>query len=216
MKLICNQCQSIISPKNTNVPDGVCFCEKCGEFFRIASFLLFGDVIERIERPDYSNVEMVASPNAIGFVLPPLGWKGRTINFLAGTLFGNAMIWFLSFDFVNEAGGIMTLLILPFILAGVGLVLTFLFHLKGNVTLLINHSQVSVSWGLFGFEYAKKGKTLDITDIGVDVVYSQSYQPVYGVGIKFKDDKYIKFGSTLSDQEKKWIVGEIRAFLKNQ
>ena len=210
MKLICKQCRAVIPTSDTNIQEGICFCAKCGEYFRIASFLRFGDVVGRMKKPDYTQVKALVSASTISFVLPPLGWKGRTKNWLFGSLAWNAILWLIGI-YDKE----MLFFMVPFMLVGIGLILVFLFHLKGTTMLHVNDFQVIASWRLFRFEYTKKGRTDTISDVGINTIYLESYQPVNGIGIKFKNGKSIKFGSNLSELEQKWIAGEILAYIKS-
>ncbi|MCP4422627.1 MAG: hypothetical protein GY805_38950 [Chloroflexi bacterium] len=213
MKLICKQCQRPISKEHTNIQEGICFCEDCGEFFSIAPFLRFGDIIEKIEQPDYSEVKFLTKDNAIGFVLPPGGWKKASGLQFIFIFVWSAFAWFGLFHFIESGRDIVEIIIaLVLSLAGIGFIVWLLFRLLGTARLLVDKTHVIIAWRLFGLDYTRKGKTADITNVGVDFVYEENYRPVYGVGIKFKDGKYIKFGAFLSEEEKKWIVGEILTF----
>ncbi len=48
------------------------------------------------------------------------------------------------------------------------------------------------------------------------MAYKQNEVPVHGVGINVKSrSSPLVFGSGLSDDEKKWLVGELHAFWKD-
>lgn len=49
----------------------------------------------------------------------------------------------------------------------------------------------------------------DVTAVEQAVFYQQNYQPVYGIEIRARGGK-LRFGTTLADEEKAWLVADIR------
>jgi len=66
---------------------------------------------------------------------------------------------------------------------------------------------------VFGWKWESSYPLSDVTDIRLTEAYSQNNVPVYGVGIHLTSKKMpLTFGSSLSDEEKNWLLGELYAF----
>lgn len=204
MKLICQNCQATIAKENINLQEGIANCTQCHEFFRIADYLTSNEELRRLPQPHYSKVNVIRGRGETTFVIPSSGWTGTTIFFLVFTTFWNLITW--SFVFSQTAP---LLMIIPFCVVGMITFFIFLFMLKGNTTVNVNLNQLTVKWALYGFGYTRTRNTKMLDRITEDVVYSKNYQPVYGVGLYFKDKGKIKFGSNLKEEERKWIIGEL-------
>ncbi|HMP00202.1 MAG TPA: hypothetical protein PKE26_13930 [Kiritimatiellia bacterium] len=214
MKLLCPACDIRIPKENIHVPEGMCACPACGEVYRIADFLRDDpDEAYRIERPAYSEIETLRSGESFAIHIPPLGFRSPARFMLFFTLFWNTMAWFMWIMAIRDRELIPILFMIPFILIGLVTLGIFLFFLRGKTHVLIDDKKMSVIRSLFGFTYRRDVTRSDIAAITHDVVYAQNYQPVYGIGIKRTSGKTIKFGANLTEEERKWLIGEIRFFL---
>ncbi|MCP4422628.1 MAG: hypothetical protein GY805_38955 [Chloroflexi bacterium] len=113
----------------------------------------------------------------------------------------------------NEIGGILFMSV--FVLIGLLFIVSFLFSLKGKVWVLANRARIKATWNLFGLEYNREGKTTDIVKVDIVTRYGENLrnQETLEVGVEFQDGGRIKFGAFLSKEERKWIVGELRAII---
>jgi hypothetical protein len=214
MKLICKQCAELISAENINIKDGVCYCPRCDEVFKIASFLSDSSVVNRIEKPVSSRVQHYADPDSMGFIIPPSGLAGGGYFFLFFSLFWNAVTWTGFIASIRSGEVFPILFLIPFLLVGAITFAIFLYFIKGEFALLANTQHCHGSWSLGNLKYNRKVSVNEITDIVEEVIYTKNYQPVYGIGIKAGKGKSLKFGSGLTEDERKWMIGELRYFLK--
>lgn len=210
MKLICQNCNKEIENSNVNLEEGIANCPNCDNYFRIADFLRSDEELRRIKKPHYSNIEFKKERGEHIFSIPPEGWSGTAFFFLFFSLIWNGVPWILLFNDKSPP-----LFLLPFCVIGILTIGILLFILDGNTTLRISNADITVKWSLFGFGYSKTRKTSGLDKITEDVVYTRDYQPVYGIGLYFKREGKIKFGSSLKEEERKWIIGELYE-LKNQ
>jgi hypothetical protein len=204
MKLICQNCNTEIGKSNVNLEEGVASCPNCNDYFRIADFLRSDEELRRIKKPHYSNIEFNKRRGKYVLFIPPTGWTSTAFSFLLFSLIWNGVSW--SFLFINESPA---LFLLPFCVIGILTIGILLFTLNGNTTVRISEANIIVKWSLFGLGYSKTRKTSGLDKITEDVIYSQNYQPVYGVGLYFKQEGKIKFGSNLKEEERKWVIGEL-------
>lgn len=212
MNLVCKTCNAAINPADANITEGVCTCRQCGGFFKIAALLADDAVITRIAKPAYSSVEFFSDRDSLGFIIPRGRSRGTAFFFLFFALFWNALSWtmFTVALFQGELFGVLFLLI--FVTVGAGLALVALYSFYGEFSLLADRSTCRAVWTLFKWNRTKSLITTSITAVTEEVVYTKNYQPVYGVGLK-SGSKTLKFGSALTEEERKWIIGELRHFL---
>jgi hypothetical protein len=207
MKLPCKTCRTPIPPDAVNFAEGICFCARCNEWFKIASFLTESDTIARTAKPDGTKVEFVAEADSFGLSIPAGKNRNPALFFLL------SLIWISVVFAFSKSALPLGLLTVLFVLIGAVIFLAALYNFWGQFSLLIDREEFRVSWSLFKWSYRKKYPTKEITAVREDVVYSKNYAPVYGVGIAC-GKKTLKFGSGLNEDERKWLVGEIRHFLK--
>jgi hypothetical protein len=87
------------------------------------------------------------------------------------------------------------------------------FMLFAEFALLVDRQECRLAWSVFKWSRKKVLPVSSITAVTEEVVYTKNYQPVYGVGIK-AGEKTVKFGSALTEEERKWLIGELRHFLR--
>jgi len=102
-------------------------------------------------------------------------------------------------------GGDATFMVLIFLVAGVAMMVPSFT----NISVAVGGT-VSVTWMAFGFDRTRKGSTKQLMRIAENSVYQSNYQPVYGIGLFFKDGTTITFGSELREEERKWLIGELQ------
>jgi hypothetical protein len=212
MNLVCKTCNAVIGPGDTNIGEGVCTCRQCGGFFKISALLTEDAVITRIAKPAYSLVEFFSDRDSLGLIIPRGRSRGMAFFFFFFALFWNALSWtmFTVALYKRETPAVFFLLI--FVTIGAGLALAALYSFYGEFSLLADRSTCRAVWTLFKWNRTKSLPTTTITAVTEEVVYTKNYVPVYGVGLK-AGSKTLKFGSALTEEERKWIVGELRHFL---
>jgi hypothetical protein len=212
MNLVCKTCNATIAPGDANVAEGVCTCRQCGGFFKIAALLTDDAVITRIAKPAYSSVEFFSDRDSLGFIIPRGRSRGTAFFFLFFALFWNALSWTMFTVALFQGEFFAVLFLLIFVTIGAGLALVALYSFFGEFSLLADRSTCRAVWTLFKWSRTKSVITSSITAVTEEVVYTKNYQPVYGVGLK-SGPKTLKFGSALTEEERKWIIGELRHFL---
>lgn len=203
MKLICNKCNTVILRKNINLKEGIANCTTCEEYFKIADFLKDEEELRRVQKPHYSKIQFSESIKGFKIKIPPIGWSNISLGLLFTTLIWNIVSW--SFLFKEEGFSFFQI---PFLVIGMLLIGALFFSIIGSITITVDQSIICVKWSLVGIGYTKKGITKNLKKITENVMYTENYQPVYGVGLFFIEDKKITFGSTLKEEERKWLIGE--------
>ena len=214
MNLLCEACGRPIPSENVNVLEGFCHCASCNQVFQIASSLSAEDRLWRVEKPSFSLVRLFERGDGLEMTLPPGGMSGGGVSLALFAVLWNSFVWFVAGGFLSVGSVFPLLLISIFVIFGAVFAISALQLLVGTFTLRLDQNDCVGSWKLFGQGYSKRRRTEEIVDVVEAVVYTRNYQPMYGVGIEFRTAKALKFGSTLSEDERKWIVGELRQWVK--
>ena len=197
MKFICPNCESSIHKSNVNIKEGIAQCVSCDEVFRIADFIN-GKEIRRTEKPIYTKVQIEDSSDKLVITIPPVGWNQRTI-FL--TLFA-LILSFIPF-FNTELKGFVLFIGI------VSLWCTVIYRLVRRLKITMDSKYIKVQWFALIYLHARKGKTKRLKEVTEEVLYTNNYEPMYGIGLIFKGGDKIKFGSHLNEGERKWLIGEL-------
>jgi hypothetical protein len=212
MKLRCPKCGATIPPASTNLADGIATCPACQEFFRIDALLRDEAAVARIEKPANSNLEFAVDRDTLGLIVPRgRGRKGAWVM-VVFAVFWNAFTWFMAIAALLQKQYAPVLFLSLFMAVGILVLVIALFQMFGEFTLSIDRTECRAIWSLFRWMRTKRIPTASISAVSQDVVYTRNHQPVYGIALKH-GDRSLKFGSALSEDERKWIVGEIRHFL---
>jgi len=142
--------------------------------------------------------------------LPPGGLFGGGVGLALFSLIWNLLVWY---KLVESQGGLVLLLSIP-VFIGIAIAVLAFQLLIGTFTLQLNPITCVGTWKLFGLSYSKYRRTIDILDVVESAIYEKGGQPKRGVGIKFSAAEDLEFGSTLTEDERKWVVGELRHHFK--
>lgn len=112
----------------------------------------------------------------------------------------------------GDLGG--TFFMIPFLIAGAVTFGVFLYLLKGEVAILMDRQTVTLSRTIFGKSWTKVRPFDALRTVERVVCYKSNNVPVYGIGLVFEGARDLKFGSTLKEEEKHWILSEITRFWK--
>ena len=208
MKLTCQKCNLEISSDHVNIREGVAYCSTCQEYYRIADYLRDDEELRRLSKPYYSRVTIDSVLQHHLVTIPPGGWNGTSLFFLLFGTFWNGMVLF-SLLFSKNLSGPMFLFLIPFLLTGLAIIFCTLFMVKGIAYINFNKQTIELIWQLFGIRYRKVRQTSNLAKITESVAYTKNYQPVYGIGLLFNYEKKIVFGSSLKEEERKWLIGEL-------
>jgi len=224
VKIVCPKCQAHISANAVNIAQGVAFCKDCDEGFSLNG-LAREQEIPRIERPADARSTLTRSAEHIAVVLPPGGLKGIGCFMTFFTLFWNGVTWTVGFGMLAAlVGGTGTgpalgvgffglLFMVPFVLIGLVTGVIALYCVFGETLLAMDRQHFILDRRLFRYKYVLKYPFADITKIELAEAYRQNESPVYGVGIFLKSKHMpLAFGSSLSEEEKGWLLGELHAF----
>jgi hypothetical protein len=170
------------------------------------------------ERPHHSLIRRKSgdSPN-VSYFLPKSGRWGIWLPF---AVFWNLITWTFAIVFAFAAPERTTssrlpyLLILPtFIIVGLGLIYAALRHRYGATQLELTPERIRLQRTLFGKQKNRDLPMSDVTGVSKTCAYSVNYQPVYCIEIKSRR-RWLRFGTTLTDDEKNWLCFEICEFIR--
>lgn len=204
MKLLCPKCGTQIASHNVNMQEGIAYCSDCNEFFRIADFLDSDEELRRIQKPHYSKVRSTNTGLKYTLSVPPAGWTGVAFFLLFFAVIWNGVTWG-SFAAVEDFDWFLV----PFVLVGLLVTAILLFTVYVQTELTIEPEEIRAKWLVLGLTYVRKRKTANLIKITETVMYTQNYQPVYGVGMLFEGEGKLSFGSKLKEEERKWLIGEL-------
>ena len=215
MKIQCPNCQVEIPAEDINISKGIAHCKPCNELIDVSMLAMAADDVALVEKPDWSKVESFVAPDEMGLILPPLGLRGITLFFLLFSTLWNVGVWvaFVAALKSGDTGG--TLFMIPFIAVGAITFGVFLYLLKAEVAILMDRKTITLSRTIFGKSFTKVRAFEALQGVEMVVCYKSNDVPVYGIGLEFEGARDLKFGSTLKEEEKRWILSEITRFWKS-
>lgn len=115
---------------------------------------------------------------------------------------------------VSSMAGLLVLGLFLLVFWGIGLGLLYagVRSKYAKHLLRVQHGQFDYVQELFGRHKHKRLPLTEIESITAKEFYQQNYQPVYGVEVRGPQKK-IRFGSSLTDDEKGWLVAELNALV---
>ncbi|MEZ5304652.1 MAG: hypothetical protein R3F11_29000 [Verrucomicrobiales bacterium] len=222
--LKCPRCREP-QAKPPGVPaNGVMHCEACGYRASLVEWAMAmreggsnaeeadpdqppaGTMIARREPAPGAVEWRVPAPGRIGcLVLFSIPWLGitalLTVSAMMGTLESDdGEVW--------SRGGAL-LFLTPFWLLGIGLLYGGLRQAYARHVIEVTGGQVILHRILFSRRKRIALEKSAVTTVSMKEFYRQNYQPVYGIEIRGTGGK-IRFGSTMSDAEKRWLAADLR------
>ena len=198
-----------------------CVCPKCGKHFQWSERYQpdarpIETEPERCEQPANSKIERrLISESELLYHVPASGRWGGVLCFVA-------VVWNLvSLPFLAVAahsllhGRIHPATLVPVPLSAIGLAIAYIVIRTRFATHLIYLSPgtVRVQRALF----RKKTfvlETAQVQHVKRVEIYQQDYQPVYAIEIGGANRARVRFGSVLSEEEKKWFCFDATRFLR--
>jgi hypothetical protein len=213
MKLLCPNCGTNFSDKDVNIQEGIAHCDPCQENFKIANFLLDNEVARRMSKPDFSNVTIESDNNSSTIVIPAAGWTRGTIATLVIAVFWNAF----NISWILLTGSKLGISLLVTTILGVfGIVLLFQFFnlLNGKTIVFLDKHNISAYRILFGINHGDIKSTKALTKIIETIPHGDDDTHIPAIAFVFKDSSQISFGSQLTKEERKWLIGELNEMQK--
>jgi hypothetical protein len=204
----CPSCGAELDERGMNLETGTARCFQCG---RVSKLVLgAGAPAEaRVERPAKTRVVLDRSrPGRIALYIRVRG---------GSLLLPFGILWLVVMAAITAVGlfpgGLPILVVVAFWLAGLGLLVLGLLVRFGITGVYIDREQFIVAKTVFGKGWTRRGRTDQISTIRLTKAYRSSDEPETGIGIAAGADTYA-FGSFLQDDEKLWLISELRAFLR--
>lgn len=220
MKVICPNCGAKIAADDVNVQQDTAYCRECEEGFPLSKIVGSGESPERVVKPDKTKVIFDRRERFhLAAILPRGGPRGAGCFMLVFTLFWNAISWTGAYLTWMEPGDsdfwFGRIFIIPFLIIGLATLVIALWLLFGRTSIAMDPDTLLIQWRLLGSRFTRRYETADITRVDLAEAYRQNDVPVYGVGIFLKSRSTpLTFGSSLSEDEKKWLVWELHDFWK--
>lgn len=228
-EVVCPRCQTRFAPpppesfKNYNDP---MICPNCGRQITLQEITGSSEAgaaqlntPTRVPQPMGSEVRVDELQGGMkGFRLPT---GKRSCFLLVFTLFWNGIIGFIIFAATTGLGDNAEnpfedwwgfLFFLPFILVGLALAVLTVKAQFEKVTVLLSPQAIMLERSTLGWNRIHRIETEEIYSVEAKEFYQQNYEPVYGIEIR-SNRKKLRFGSSLKEEDKQWLIGEIRGFL---
>ncbi len=150
--------------------------------------------------PENSKITVKKEGEQLTFELAP----SRSIKNLLFWLLMTGLWTFTFWGFLTNDAPVIFLLPIGFMMLLSPLV--FLFILTGKRKVIIDRDHFTFQWSLFGYGRTKKRIWKNLKEIRKVTMYKSKHRWVYGVGLYFKGEKKIKFGSYLSDEDRIYLM----------
>lgn len=221
MKVHCPSCGREVPADQINIQEMAAACPECGELFSIADAAKEAAAPPLLPEPANTKVYLVRDRDErIGVALPRGGFKGLGCFLVFFSLFWNGITWTIVIAGITQFGkegkgmGVfMLLFMIPFVLIGLGMAVGALWAIFGRTSVALSRSALIVERALFGLRWRKTYKIEDIESIGMREAYKRNGHSKYGVGIELASRRMpVIFGSSLTEDERKWILGELYDF----
>jgi DNA-directed RNA polymerase subunit RPC12/RpoP len=204
----CPSCGAELEESAVDLDEGTVRCPQCGH----VSKLVLGagvPVVPRVEKPAGTRVVVDRSRSGqIALYIPGRGG----LSFLFFAAFWLTITGILTALAVSSGEGFPILFMVPFWLVGLGMLLIGLFMRFGVTGVYVDRQRFIVSKTLFGKGWTRRGATDEISTIQLSEAYRSNEVPVMAVSIAAGASTY-SVGSFLKDDEKRWLVSELRAFM---
>ena len=168
---------------------GIARCGACDEYFRLAAHLRTDEEIRRSVKPSYSWVVLEGGQDQSIIRIPARGWSWDLWFPATFLIFAVVVV---AFGYARGEGFTISFISIVFGLVALAMALPNFLH----ITIVLGPN-TTVTWRAWGLARTRRGRTRDLMKITENVVYRRNYQPVYGVGLFFRDGSIITFGSAL-------------------
>ncbi len=203
------------APKKASVVE----CSRCQYVFSIHEALTIDDnssppaPVDPDRPPTGTKItRLTPAPGIIGWQIPRSGRAGGLL------LFATAWLGFITIFTVitliaepddSSSNLFMTLFTIPFWAVGFGMLYAGIRAKYSSVSIAVEADSVLMARVLFNRTSRRTLSRKTLTSVDTQVFYTQNYQPVYGIEIRGPDGK-IRFGTMLSEEEKHWLVADIK------
>ena len=168
-------------------------------------------------KPKRSKIQLHRDANALTIYLPPAALRGPGAFLLLFSIVWNGImavsVLFMLFGMSKSEGP--PWLLYPFLAlfwaVGLGTLYAALRLVFGKTFVRIEGGQVFIQTKLFHRGRLRRWTLAAAPSARLAEAYEQNEQPVYAVAIK-TTGRDAKFGTSLRDDEKTWLVGELNAF----
>ncbi|GEM_PF-4728524 len=172
-------------------------------------------------KPSDSQIREVIGIQKATWLIP----AKKGVNFLMFfAAFWLSIVSFITFGMITgsvdmEGGGDLPvwaggLFLIPFWLIGLGVGYLGLRMAYTELLIRVDQDAVILTRKFFNRMWDKTIPREQVGKVHLSVAYRQNESPVYQVEVDNNDGKHIKFGNSLSQDEKKWVLGGLRDFLE--
>ncbi|MEM9116292.1 MAG: serine/threonine-protein kinase [Cyanobacteria bacterium P01_F01_bin.56] len=167
-------------------------------------------------QPSGSKIRLNRSRQRLSLYIPPTGLRGEAASIAIFALFWNGFIFvWTSAALLGGAPIFFVLFSLPFWAIGAGMMWMVLNALAMKTRLEVEGDRFCLTRQLFNWKQEHTGAARDLYGVELTTAYTQNSRPVKTIALSAGTQIY-KFGTTLSNPEKAWVVSEIQAFITDQ
>ncbi|MEM1279000.1 MAG: hypothetical protein AAGG53_03010 [Cyanobacteria bacterium P01_H01_bin.152] len=167
-------------------------------------------------QPSGSKIRLNRSRQRLSLYIPPTGLRGEAASIAIFALFWNGFIFvWTSAALLGGAPIFFVLFSLPFWAIGAGMMWMVLNALAMKTRLEVEGDRFFLTRQLFNWKQEHTGAARDLYGVELTTAYTQNSRPVKTIALSAGTQIH-KFGTTLSNPEKAWVVSEIQAFITDQ
>ncbi len=226
----CPKCAAKLKVPQSFPPEGVDYqipCPACGQKFALGEVAHSdrGDygveafTAADLQEPSSTKIKHTVREDGTQMWLLPKTGKSSLGCFAylwCGFVLIFSCVWIPAWLFGDDAQGLERLVAffpIPFMAVGWWLMRTHIREAKSDHLIEIGADSLTMTRRTRGkLGNPKVIPRGEVESVDLAVFYSVNYQPIHGVEVKSKGDK-IRFGASLEQNEKRWIVASLRAAL---
>jgi len=196
MSLVCINCRRLVRDDNIYISQAEYFCSKCNKQYKLTQKFI-DNYFHRYNSPVNSKIIVNKTEDTYSIKIPNGSKKAHVIFFLLNYV----ILSYFTYLFIKF--GILYWSIL-FVFLNLYLLL---FALFGSTIILLNKKHITIKQNLFGLVKVKRKLTKDLTTI----YYIKYSNFLNGIKLDFgKIFNGVGLGMDLTDDEKKWLLKELK------
>ena len=153
-----------------------------------------------MQPPENSKITVTREGEQVTFSLAPSRPIKRILFWLVMSL-----LWpFALAGFYN--GGAPVVFLFPIGLMTIISPLTFLFFLYGQREITVDPERFTFRWSLFGRGRTKTRSWKHLKEVRKVSMFKEKHRHIYGIGLYFKNARRIRFGASLSEADRNYLI----------
>ncbi|WP_207535685.1 hypothetical protein [Desertivirga arenae] len=197
MKLLCPNCNSLITRDNVNLRTSICYCTSCDEFFKVSEFLSPFQQLQEAEKPSHTKWSVQQMDSEYVVSRQPSGWSGANITLFCIAVFSLPFFAFSEPEIKPWSFLVLCLTTLSFI---------YYFNLKHEV--IISSNELLFIKRVFKYNWIKRRAYTDWERVRVETEDREDAK-VYSIRLYFSKSEPVSLPEGKELEEQQWLAKEL-------